>query len=445
MKFPVGAQPVLFGTVAAFLSMGAALAGTLDDAKARLGAGDAPAAYTLLKPEERVQAGDPDYDYTLGVAALDAGRPTEAVTALERVLAVQPDHLQARAELGRAYIALNEPEAARRELSTVQQQESVPPEVRVQIDRYVSALDAGLSGGGTQISGNATFRTGYDSNVNNSTSDSRILIPAFAGLGFATLGPSARSQDDGFAEASGRMSVTHGLSIDQRLIADITASYRGNFDNEQFNQAIIGLNLGFAQTTPDHGTFTLSGQAQSYWVDDDVYRYTFGGLGQWTMTTAGQTDLGVYLQYAHLHYPNNQAQNANRYTIGATAGQPLGGSWSPYVYTGAYAGIEKATDSAFDNLTYWFAGARLGGEVLLGERTSAYASAAVEVNEYKDPEPLFLKERSTVRLDLTTGARYRLTRDITLGAEVSYTNADSNIPIYAYDRVVGSLSASIDF
>ena len=425
--------------------MGAALAGSLDDARARLSTGNAPAAYTLLKPEERAHAGDADYDYALGLAALDSGRPTEAVTAFERVLAVQPDHLQARAELGRAYIALNEPEAARRELALVESQEAVPQDVRETLQRYVAALDTGLSGGGTQISGNATFRTGYDSNVNNSTSDSRILIPAFAGLGFATLGPSARSQDDGFAEVSGRMSVTHGLSIDQRLFADITANYRGNFDNEQFNQAIAGLNLGFAQTTPDSGAFSISAQAQSYWVDDDAYRYTFGALGQWTMTTTGATDLGLYLQYAHLHYPNNKVQNANRYTIGATIGQPLGGAWSPYVYAGAYGGLEKAVDSAFDNLTYWFAGARLGGEAHVSERISAYASAAVEVDEYKDPEPLFLKERSTVRLDLTTGARYRLTRDITLGAEVSYTNADSNIPIYAYDRVVGSLSASIDF
>src|SRR3546814_15599854 len=69
------------------------------------------------------------------------------------LLAVQPAHLQARAELGRAYIALNEPEAARRELALVESQEAVPQDVRETLQRYVAALDTGLSGGGTRISG----------------------------------------------------------------------------------------------------------------------------------------------------------------------------------------------------------------------------------------------------------------------------------------------------
>lgn len=439
-----GVRVILGGLVAFSVGIGAAQAETVDGGAAQAPSIDAAGAYAQLKSQERSRAGDPAFDYALGVAAIDSGHPSDAVTAFERVLAVQPDHLQARAELGRAYVALNEPEAARRELAAVSGQ-NVPPAVRETVDRYVTALDTGLSGGGTQISGMAKFTAGYDTNVNNSTSDSRILIPAFAGLGFGNLSANAQAQDDGFAEVMGRMSLTHGLSIDQRLIADLTASMRKNADHSDFDQAILGLNLGFAQATPDHGTFSIMAQLQSYWVDDDVYRYAVGGLGQWTYRTQSQTDLGVYLLYSHLHYPDNRAQDANRYMAGFTVGQPLGGSMQPYVFGGLYGGLEKTTDSAFDNLTYAFVGARIGGEVKLTDSVSAYANAAIEAADYKDPEILFLTERSTVRVDAAVGARYALTPAVALGAEVSYTNADSNIVLYDYDRLVSSISISVDF
>ena len=63
---------------------------------------DAAAAYKLLLPYESERAGNPEFDYLLGIAALDAGDPERAIFALERVLAVQPDNLQARAEIARA-------------------------------------------------------------------------------------------------------------------------------------------------------------------------------------------------------------------------------------------------------------------------------------------------------------------------------------------------------
>ncbi len=430
---------------AALSAAGVAAAGTLEDAQALIDKGNGPAAYRILKPEERARAGEPDFDYALGLAAMDSGKPAEAAAAFERVLAVDPDHLQARAELGRAYIALNEPEAARRELATVKAQETVPPGVKEAIARYVDALDTGLSGGGTTLKSHLELSAGYDSNVNNSTADNRILIPAFAGLGYATLSSSATGQEDAFAQVAGRMSLTHGLSIGRSLFADVNASYRGNAEYDQFNQAIAGFNVGAAQRTPDWGSFSLSMQGQSYWIDGQPYRYTVGGLGQWNYRSEGQTDYGVYLQYAHLSYPSNQGQNANRYTAGATIGQSFAGSREPYAYAGIYGGYEKVTHSGFDHLSNRFLGGRLGGEITLVSQLRGYASASIEVADYKDPDPLFLTERHTVRSDASIGLRYALNDAVTLGANVSYTNSDSNIVLYEYDRVVAGLSLGVDF
>src|ERR1051325_6517870 len=84
-----------------------------DRAKRLLNQRQAKQAYELLLPQEGARAGDPEFDYLLGIAALDAGAPERAVFALERVLAVQPNNHVARAEIARAYLALGEREAAR--------------------------------------------------------------------------------------------------------------------------------------------------------------------------------------------------------------------------------------------------------------------------------------------------------------------------------------------
>ena len=114
-----------------------------DRAKSLLQRNDPVAAYKLLLPLEPQRAGDPEFDYLLGISALDAGDPERAIFALERVLAVQPENLQARAEIARAYLATGEREAAKREFEAVRARQ-VPPQVRSTIDGYRPALQEAL-------------------------------------------------------------------------------------------------------------------------------------------------------------------------------------------------------------------------------------------------------------------------------------------------------------
>ena len=111
-----------------------------DNAKALLDKGEAKAAYALLEPLEPQRAGDPEYDFLLGLAALEIGKNTNAVFALERVLAVDPNHARARAEIARAYAALGELATAKQEFEAAKRQ-GVPPEVANTIDRLVAAIE----------------------------------------------------------------------------------------------------------------------------------------------------------------------------------------------------------------------------------------------------------------------------------------------------------------
>ena len=58
------------------LSVGVSYAAdVIHEARALLQSGQSAQAYALLAPLEESRAGDPEYDYLLGISALDSGKP----------------------------------------------------------------------------------------------------------------------------------------------------------------------------------------------------------------------------------------------------------------------------------------------------------------------------------------------------------------------------------
>lgn len=244
------------------LSASGALADALTDrAKAMLARNEARAAYEQLLPAEATRAGDPEFDYLLGIAALDAGEPERAVFALERVLAVQPRNHVARAEIARAYLALGEREAARREFRTVREQ-SIPADAKANIDRFLAAIAAADI---TRFSGFIEFGTGYDSNVNAATSSTQIALPALGGL-IVTLDPSSTERDDAFAMLSGGVNLTHKLSEAWSVVGNAAGSVRGHDDETRFDQTTLEGSLG-ARWARGKNAITAGGQLQNFELD----------------------------------------------------------------------------------------------------------------------------------------------------------------------------------
>jgi len=158
--------------LAALLSTSALFAHGADEvlvkARSFLDANNPQAAYNLLAPLQSQRAGDPDFDYLLGVSALDLGKNTEAVFALERVLSVRPESAPARAQIARAYFALKETDTAKSEFENVKKQ-SVPADVRQTIDRYLDAIDRIAETEKFKARFFVEFAFGWDSNVNSAT------------------------------------------------------------------------------------------------------------------------------------------------------------------------------------------------------------------------------------------------------------------------------------
>ena len=105
---------------------------------AKLSAAGRPAeAYAVLSAQEDTYIGVVKFDYALGRAALDAGRPDRATLAFARVLALEPNHAGARIDSGRAYLALGNREQAAAAFQALLELDP-PPALRAQLLVYLA-------------------------------------------------------------------------------------------------------------------------------------------------------------------------------------------------------------------------------------------------------------------------------------------------------------------
>ena len=132
-------------------------------------------AYRLLSPATDLYAGDTEFDYLLGIAALESGRPGEAVLALERVVVNDPDRLRARTELARAHYMLEQREIARHEFAAIAARQ-LPPGARKTLSRRLDSLTRVKNQPDPVYQVNAMVGFGYDDHINvNTTTDSWLL------------------------------------------------------------------------------------------------------------------------------------------------------------------------------------------------------------------------------------------------------------------------------
>ena len=210
---------------------------TLQEAQDLLSSGRAQEAYELLAAHEADWAGAPLFDYLLGMAALDSGRPGEAIFSLQRVLAAEPGFAGARMELARAHYEAGELAAARTQFEYLLTQ-SPPESTRVVIQRYLDSIQGRGRSAGGGVTPFFEFGAGYDSNANGSTSDENFL-------GF-TLDANNIETSSPFFELAAGLGHIAPLGESSAWLNGMRLSHRFNPDADFIDQSIGALNSTFS-------------------------------------------------------------------------------------------------------------------------------------------------------------------------------------------------------
>lgn len=434
------------------LSAGPVLADEpLRQAQAFVAQGQAQAAYDLLKPLSEERAGEPDFDYIYGIAALDSGHPLEAVFALERAVDLAPERGEARAELARAYLELGDTDDARKEFDKVKQME-LPSEVERTVERYISSIDQYHDVSRTRYRPYIRVGLGWDNNVNNATNENQIAVPALGGL-VVNLADTSLETDSPIWEIGAGVRITSPLDYQQGLSLFIN----GNIDHRlalresDFTAILANGQVGMNWRRDEKNQFRVSVDANTVRVEGSSAvrsdREVLGTSAQWQYTMDPANQFTVFGQAAMVRYPDQRVRDINRYTGGVGWGHAfIGASYNPVMFVSAFGGVEdEKSESRGRHFSREFFGVRGGGQISVGGNCSMFTSITYQASDYDGTDPTFLKKRNDDYVDITGGYQYKFDRHWSLTPTVTYNNNDSNLITSDYDRVEVMLTIQNDF
>ena len=344
----------------------------------------AGAAYQLLAEHEDELAGDPKFDYLLGIAALDSGHVQHAVFALERVLAVEPDNALARAEIARAYFELAEYQTARTEFDHVKQSPATPDSARATVDEYLALIDRATTV--SPYSGFVSFSAGWDSNINSATDEGSLVIPSLVNFVRLFVDPSGafptpddvRAQSHAYTMLAGGLNLAHPVSQKFSVIGGTRAYIRspqhvGPWENSTFSTRDV-YGYGGLRYQEGRHQVTVAGQGEHFAVDGSTLRNNLGGFVQWTYLLDESSRINLSGQYSNLDYPHIGARDADRYVGSLGYVRALGGPREAVIYAAFYGGVEDEDDSDFPQFGHDLYGGNIGGGLAIFSRLRGYAA-----------------------------------------------------------------------
>ena len=414
----------------------------LQNAQGFIAAKQAAQAYQLLAPQESTRAGQADFDYLLGVAALDSGRVTQAIFAFERVLAVQPGNSLARAELARAYIAAGETDTAKTQLAQVQLAKDVPPEARASVARLLSDLEKTSP---KPLRFYVEAGVGADSNVSGGPNISGFAVPALGGAVFA-LAPTSQQRGDVALQLATGVAYTHALSPATELNAQVGWRTTRPLSETTLDTSSIDGSIGIAHSAAAT-RYSLSLSLASLTFDGNPYRKTTGLTGQAVYTLSNASQLMGFVQLASIDYPSQSLRDSRRSVLGGAWGLSLSPASSAYV--GLTLGGEKAAQAAGAEFGYTLTGLRFGAEHVLTQQMRLFANLGLEVRKHRANDSVFLGKRRDRQLDLTLGMHFQFAPSSygqwRLTPQLNLTQRSSNFDVYDMRRTQIGAIARLDF
>jgi tetratricopeptide (TPR) repeat protein len=417
----------------------------LTDAEALMKAGKPELAYKLLEPYEFERSGEVRFDYLIGIAALDSGKPDKATLALERVLAEDPNYSGARLEMARAYYQLGDLQRAKTEFETVLN-ENPSDAARVTIQKYLDDIAERESGTKTRISAYVEGKVGRDTNVNNASEfPNNIITP--------TLYPTNAELPDNYIGAAAGGEISHDLNPNFRLYAGADVSKRNNYREKSFDlfgtEERAGMIYG---TETDRYRIGLSGGQNS--LGGARYYDSSGVNGEWRHMPTANKQISLFGQYIRYRYadPALQLNDINQIVAGTGVLRILGDgktalSGSFYLGTENDVGPATLTRPAGGRTdgAKRFVGIRAGGQAAMSDNAKLYISGGEQVGYFSNENPTISGHRLDRLGDLTIGVEWYLDKLWIVRPQlVRYLNS-SNVAAYAYDRNDYSLTIRRNF
>ena len=413
--------------------------GLLEKAEALLKSGKAEEAYQMLEPLEVQGAGDQVYDYLLATSALDSNRPSKATFVYERILAVTPNYIGVRADMGRAYYALGDLGRAKIEFETVLSFKGIPNDLRGTVEQYVRAIEGKSQNKATARIGYVELGFGRDTNIGSAYDEAQIVIPTIGlydpdrkGDSYATLGLGGE--------------ISHQLNPQWGLFGG--ADYRGRAYQTFCENTCNWTADGRAGVSYSGGAWMLRAglTAGTYNLNQTSYRDTVGATLDWRLTlgNSSQLSLGASSAQATYNFTGQTDQNTQTNAVSAGWLTPLGNG-SAVLSLNLAGGFENATAGRTDGDKRFY-GPRITVQKSFSPTLGGYVSLGATYSTYSGINTLYSLKRDEVMNDLAFGLNWTIAKGLSVRPQLVYIrNRSADAELYTYDKVDGSINLRLDF
>lgn len=417
----------------------AADADIVNQAEAMLRAGRHAEAFRLLEPLEDKLAGDLRYDYLLARSALESGNPGRATFIYERILAVEPNYIGVRLEMGRAYLALGDYARAKLEFETVIRFPNLPPDLRQQALIYAKAVEDQLAGKRLVGIGYIEYGYGWDSNTQSSTSVAPITTASGQPLPIGGI-----VLDDNYHAIALGGEMVYALTERFSAYAGGDARLRAHRSVDAADFGLVDGRLGLGYTTGASQT-RVGVSAGRYGLDYRPTRDNAGVMAEFRTLLNPRNQLSVNAQFTRYEFVPELLKTEDFDSFQGTVG------WLGVLNDGRGAlgisvlgGVEKEQGGRIDG-DKPYAGARLTFQNSLTDRVGAFFLGGFQRGKYKDFNIGFGDRRKDVLYDVAMGITWTFAPGWSLRPQVVYIKNDSNLAIFEYEKTDVSINVRKDF
>jgi outer membrane protein len=417
----------------------------LERARALLAAGNAKQAYAELDPLQGTLSGKPEFDYLLGVAALDSGRIEEAVIAFERVLAIVPNHAGAQMDLARAYYAAGSFDLA--EAAFVKLRDSSPPPAaQSAIVRYLDAIRARRNQAQAGWTSFSELGLGYDSNLTGvPTNFGAAALQSFNLIGIEATGNSVKRKAP-FMQGALGTEYARPIARGWSLFAGGDVRGRAYRHESDFNSISGDLRAGGALNDgPNQWRFM--GNYLEFRQEGDAPgepkatndRRMAGASVDWRRALDSKTQLGFGVQLNAVRFPTNEIEDFNQVFLSVSWLRSFERKGVPLLYLTAFVSDDRAVNKLFDGVTTKgknLAGIRSFLQYSIGAKLQAFAGLGAIVRRDKDSfaRSTEVEKGRDVFAEASAGTLWTFREKCSLRLLYAFSRNASNIDIYDFKR-----------
>ena len=446
----LSARRRLFALALAFAASTAALEAqsdpqALERARGLLQQGNPAGAFQVLAPLEAKLAGQQDFDYMLGVAALDSGRLEDAIIAFERVLAVAPNHAGAQMDLARAYYAAGSFELA--VAPFVKLRAAKPPATaQAAIERYLDAIRERRQQTRAGWTSFGEMGLGYDTNITGVPAD--FGAAALQAFNLSGIEPTGNSVKRKAPFIQGAIGAEYSRPLSRGWSTFVGGDLRGRAYRREsdFNSFGGELHAG-AALNDGPNQWRTSANVLAYRQEGDAPgdpkptndRNMAGATLDWRHALDTKTQLGLGLQLNMVRFPENEIEDFDQLYLSAAWLKSFERAGLPLFYVTAFLTEDRARNKFADGVTDKsknLAGARTYFQYSVTPKLQAFNALGLVARRDKDAfarSTQVEKGRDTY-VEAALGLAWQFSDGCTMRVQYAYSGNRSNIDIYDFNR-----------